>query len=1586
MLILCLLLVSFWAMIHTRPVQNWLLARVTNILSNNLHAQISIKDIDFSLFNKMKLNGVLVKDQQADTLLSAGQVRVNITDWFFFKDKIELKYIGLTDAFIHIHRSDSIWNYQFLADYFGTGDSTDKKSIELQIRDLEFSRLHLLKQDGWLGEDMEVDLGGLVLNAEQVDLNRKIAVIHLLKFTKPDFAIRSYTGKNREQAAITTVSLKNPKHLRWNTPGWNILVRRVVIENGSFRDDKILDKTVSSVFDSYHMHFTDIRGDFKDVSLLKDSLRAKIHLSTREKSGLIVQKLSADIRIFPEAMEFYNLDLLAGKSHIRNFFALRFNSFADLSNFNTKVKMEADFSDATIDSDDIGFFASDLKSWKKNISITGKIKGSVSDLAGKNLRINAGLHTELKGDIHLVGLPDIQKTFIDFRSNDFRTIYTDIITFIPSLKKINNPRIDQIEKLRFVGIFQGTIHNFVTSGTIETNLGTLVTNVSMQLPANRAAVYSGNMLTNDFQLGRLLEDSSLGKISFKGKIEGSGLALNTINASLDGNIRAFNYQGYTYEDIFIKGQVRKKRFDGKIISNDSNLHATLIGLIDLSQAVPKFDFNAVVDKANLNSLHITKDSIAFNGKLRFNFTGNDIDHFRGKARIFDASIIKKGLRMSFDSLVVESNIIDSSKTITVISNEFEAAIVGEFSIKKLPSAFQEFLHRYYPSYIQPNTVRLSREKFSFVITTRQVDPYLDLFTKDFRGFNNSNINGRINSDDNLLNIHLDVPQFNYKNISFYKVDLKGNGNYDSLSMKTDIGEVYVNDSLHFPLTHIQLRSFNDISEVRISTSANQTLNAANISAHVETLADGVRIKFNPSTFDINSKTWTIDRNGELLFSKNTVGAESVRVYSGEQQFLLSTTPSGEGNWNDIHLEMHKINIGDFSPFFIKDERVEGLLNGNVDVVDPFNHPYARFSGTAEYFRFSNDSVGKIILTADYSKKSGIVNATVNSDNKDYHFDLNGIVNTSDSAKQPINIVIKNMVNTKIDLLEKYIGTIFSNVTGYATGSLQIVGTGSNLDYIGDIRLTNARLHVLYTRCTYHIPSALFHLRADQIDFGSFQIQDSFGNIADVTKGKLYHHSFKDLSYDFAISTNKLLLLNTRITDNNQFYGTMIGRANVKLTGPQEDLQMYIKGEPTDSSNIYIPTTISRESANADFIVWKVYGKEMKAQTPPSSVDNFTVSLDVTANNYANVYLIIDPLTKDIIKANGHGELQMRVGTNEDMTMRGRYVIDRGNYNFSFQSFIKKPFVFKQGADNYIQWTGDPYDAEINIQAIYEAENIQFSDLGESTRSGSTSTLSTGKIKTYRGPVWVVATLKDKLMHPTISFEIQLPPNSEMRNDAGAVFVLTQINEDPSELNKQVAFLLVFNSFGPMSTSGQVYTANQAVGGIFVSSITSYISGAMSNYFSTKFQQVFKDKSIRVNFNTAIYNGTALENITQSAPASFTDYDRTNLNLSVIKSFLNERLTFTVGSALDFGLTATQVANAAVQFLPNITAEWKLTENGRVVLTFFYRDSYNYLSSANHTTNSSGTSISYRRDFDTLNEIFKKKKKPAGSVSTNLKNP
>jgi hypothetical protein len=1566
-LVLVLLLISLWLLIQTRFVQDWLIHRVSSRLSKDLKTEISIRHVDFAFFNQMLIQGLLVKDLHHDTLVYAGTVSVRITDWFFLKNRADLKYIGLKNANIFMSRDDSVWNYQFLVDYFSSPQPSEKNGIALNLKKMDLSNIHFLKRDGWRGEDMELRLKSLTMEADSVSFVAKKAHIRSLKIVQPNFSITAYTGR-RTLVPQDTVPINDPAHLRWNPGGWDLSINEFKINKGSFRNENRESIPAIDHFDGSHLYFYAIDWDFHQLKINRDTITAKMELSTREKSGFEVKKFSSEIKFFPEAMEFHAMDIQTGKSRLRNFFAMRFSSFDDMSDFIHKVRMEADFAGADIDSDDIGFFAPDLKDWKKKIRITGNIKGPVDNLEGKNVLINAGQNTFLNGDIHLKGLPDIDHTFIDFKSNHFRTTYRDIITFIPSLRKLRQPRIDRIEQLSFTGQFTGYIHDFVTSGKLVTNLGTITSNLNMKLPDSKAAIYTGSIKTDSFDLGKFMDDESLGKFSFEGKVNGRGLVAKTLNASLDGKVNRLDFNGYSYYNINVNGNVSKRKFNGSLVAVDSNLNASLNGLIDFSHDQPKFDFSADISKSNLRSLNFTKDNVAFNGKLRFNFVGNDIDNFLGTARIYDASVYKNGQRISFDSLSLESSIIDSNKTITVISNEFDGAIVGSFSIKELPAAFQTFLNRYYPSYIKPSTTKLSNQNFSFVITTKKVDDYIDFFDKNIKGLNYTNITGRIDTKNNLLDLNAEVPQVSFKNISFYKVNLKGRGNFDSLAMETNIGEVYVSDSLHFPSTHIQFRSFNDISDVQIKTSANQTLNAANISAKVQTLSDGVRITFNPSTFDINSKTWTIDRNGELAFSKDIVAAEGLKIYADNQQILITTHPSSEGSWNDIHVDLKKVNIGDFSPFVVKSERVEGLLTGSVDISDPFRHTYAQFSGEAEQFRFNNDSIGTMKLTANYNKVSGLVNATVRSNNKDYHFDLRGIFNTADSAKQPINIDIPNLVDTRVNLLERYLGGVFSNVSGFASGHLQIAGPGGQLKYIGDITLKDASLKVNYTQCTYKIPVANIQLRDGYMDFGSFALHDTLGNTAEMSKARLYHSSFKDLRYDFDLSTSRLLMLNTRITDNNQFFGTMIGKARMTLTGPGEDMQMYIRGEPVDSSNLYLPTTTSRESTESDFIVWRVYGKEMKPIGRDETGTNFTVTLDITANNYANVYVIIDPLTKDIIKANGHGNLHLKVGTTEDMDIRGRYEIDRGSYSFSFQSFIRKPFIFKEGVGNYIQWTGNPYDADINIQAIYEADNVQFADLGYNLVGGASES---EKLKSYHSKIWVIATLSEKLMHPAISFEIGLPPNSELRNNGYVTLMFQQIESDPNELNKQVAYLLVFNSFGPLQNSTVAApTLNQGVSSIFVNSISSAISSVLSSQFSNAFQKIFNDKSIKVNFNTTFYNGSSIAE--QGDPTR--NYDRTNLNLSVIKSFLNERLTFTVGSAMDFGITAQQVQAASFQFLPNITMDYKITPNGRVVLSFFYRDSYNYLAAGNHTQNSSGTSISYRRDFDRLDELFKSKKK------------
>ncbi|HUP11091.1 MAG TPA: hypothetical protein VM187_02730, partial [Niastella sp.] len=338
-----------------------------------------------------------------------------------------------------------------------------------------------------------------------------------------------------------------------------------------------------------------------------------------------------------------------------------------------------------------------------------------------------------------------------------------------------------------------------------------------------------------------------------------------------------------------------------------------------------------------------------------------------------------------------------NKVITAVSNEFDAALVGEFSIRDLPGAVGSFLNKYYPSYIKPSKTELKNENFSFVVTTKKVDEYMSFIDKNLSGFNYSTVSGRINSKENLLDLSAEIPQFNYKNIAFYNVNVKGTGNYDTLALTSSIADVYINDSLHFPGTDLRVRSANDMSLVQLKTAANQTLNSADLFARVQTMPEGVRITFNESNFDLNGKNWTIEKNGELVLSKQLVSADGVKIYNGQQEILVTTHPSDIGTTNDIKVELTKVNIGDFAPYVVPDNRLEGLLTAQVDIVDPFGKMLVDLNGEADMFRLDNDSIGKLQLKAGYSQRSNKVTFSTNSENDNYNFDLAGSYNLADTA-------------------------------------------------------------------------------------------------------------------------------------------------------------------------------------------------------------------------------------------------------------------------------------------------------------------------------------------------------------------------------------------------------------------------------------------------------------------------------------------------------------------------------------------------------------------------------------------------------------
>ena len=110
------LLALLWMLLHFSPVQTWLVKRVAKDISNTLGAEEKVKKVDFSIFKKIVIDGLLIKDRNKDTLLYTGRLTASFNNWFIFKNKIVIHEIGLEHVKANLRRSDSIWNYQFIVD------------------------------------------------------------------------------------------------------------------------------------------------------------------------------------------------------------------------------------------------------------------------------------------------------------------------------------------------------------------------------------------------------------------------------------------------------------------------------------------------------------------------------------------------------------------------------------------------------------------------------------------------------------------------------------------------------------------------------------------------------------------------------------------------------------------------------------------------------------------------------------------------------------------------------------------------------------------------------------------------------------------------------------------------------------------------------------------------------------------------------------------------------------------------------------------------------------------------------------------------------------------------------------------------------------------------------------------------------------------------------------------------------------------------------------------------------------------------------------------------------------------------------
>lgn len=129
-LFLLLALLVLFVLGHTETFQTWAARQATTYLSKELGTKVSIDKVRISFIENVELEGVFIQDKHQDTLVFGKTITVDVSGFDLERKRLNLDKAELNNVKVKLlkYKNEEDFNFQFLADYFASGDTTKTKN------------------------------------------------------------------------------------------------------------------------------------------------------------------------------------------------------------------------------------------------------------------------------------------------------------------------------------------------------------------------------------------------------------------------------------------------------------------------------------------------------------------------------------------------------------------------------------------------------------------------------------------------------------------------------------------------------------------------------------------------------------------------------------------------------------------------------------------------------------------------------------------------------------------------------------------------------------------------------------------------------------------------------------------------------------------------------------------------------------------------------------------------------------------------------------------------------------------------------------------------------------------------------------------------------------------------------------------------------------------------------------------------------------------------------------------------------------------------------------------------------------------
>ncbi|MDR1584955.1 MAG: translocation/assembly module TamB, partial [Prevotellaceae bacterium] len=1150
----------------------------------------------------------------------------------------------------------------------------------------------------------------------------------------------------------------------------------------------------------------------------------------------------------------------------------------------------------------------------------------------KNLKINYGKNFLLEAGLELIGLPNVEETFIFGDIANLRIGKNDLQDFISDLNRkpvILPEELDRLGIIQYKGKATGFFSDLVIYGNLSTQAGNIAADLKLQFSNKLNDLsYNGTVKSNNIRLGYLTGEKDLGKFAFNINTKGSKKGDSSVQGVVKASVSELEYHGYAYKDINFDGAYDGNGFDGKIAFEDKNLTARFNGIIDLSRKLPFFDFALTVDHIDLYALKLIESfpnsSLSF--KAATNMTGNSFDNINGFLRFDSLEFSNQGKTLNVDSILLRSDITDDNTNVSITSDYLNGSFKGNFRYSAIGNTINNLLEKYLPAIVRNSS------NSAAVKNTNRIDINLQLknsgdiseaLNLPYRLEGTSSIQGKIDEAANHVHITANFPLIRLEkqqmenlaiqlsNVNRTHIELTCRTQYTA---KKELTNFFLNASASKDMLNMRLgwQNTKDITY------------AGNIDTETKFLRENgsfsANMNIKPTEIILADSTWRIHPGNISWNAGKSIQVNNFKIDNHSQFIHINGKASKDEN-DRLDVAMNKLSLDFILELAgLKGFKIGGVATGGVSLFNLFSHPVYEADIHVDDVKLNSKRIGNADLFSTWDKENEYVRA------KGTFYDSDRVVIEADGIYAPKNDSLDFVFDThdvSIEFLSKYFDGVVGNLQGLASGKIRMFGPSKTMGFEGAPFVRNGQATVLALKTTYTFNDYVY-LNRNLLEVKNLHLFDSDKNRA-TANGRIIHDGlFADMDYNFHIASKNIMAINTQSNDNEYFFGKAYVDGSVRIYGDMNETNITVNAVSKPRSKVYIRMAGMSTASDNSFI--KFVEKDVNPYVTKVEKDkngkkqgvNVKINLQIEATPEAEIELITDPKAGDMINARGSGSLRVEFDTYSDVKLFGTYTIESGYYLFSLQNLIRKNFRIERGSS--ISWSGDLKNANINLRAIYSlsASLLDLMDRAQLQFVTNRSSI----------PVNCVLILTDNLMNPTIAFNIDLPSSDESVKQ-----LIRSIISTEEMMNRQILFLLLLGRFyTPDYLATTDAGANSGNEGLAFATAT--LSGWMS--------KVFQNSKISLGFDMR-------------------SDEQTSQYQTEIHYQPNDRLIVNG----NLGYRQDELVEDKNRFISDLDMEYLLTESGKLRFKG-YRHTIDRLRAAQV---SYGAGVLYKEEFKSIKDMF-----------------